>query len=218
MKAKTDWIIHGECNTAYFHMSTLLRRSRNRISSILNDNGEWVHNIDKVRDIFGIYFKKLYQTEQICTPLSSEWDNGWCATLSREEANSIAHFPSNKEIWDALKSMKPFEAPGVDGLHVGFFQRFWLLVGDSVKRKVKNIFSFQQVPKYLNQTLIALIPKQNGPKTVSQYRHISLCNTVYNIVTKILVQRLRPLLPSLISPIQVAFLVGRRGTDNVIIA
>ena len=68
MKARIDWIIHGECNIAYFHMSTLIRRSRNRISSILNDNGEWVHNNDKVRDIFGTHFKKLYQTEHICTP------------------------------------------------------------------------------------------------------------------------------------------------------
>ena len=41
---------------------------------------------------------------------------------------------------------------------------------------------------------------------------------MYKIVTKILVQRLRPLLPSLISPMQAAFLAGRRGTDNVIIA
>ena len=63
MKARTDWIIHGERNIAYFHMSTLVRRSRNRISSILNKNGEWVHNIEEVKDIFVTYFKKLYQTE-----------------------------------------------------------------------------------------------------------------------------------------------------------
>ena len=52
MKARTDWIIHGECNTAYSYMSTLVRRSRNIISSILNDNGEQVHNIEEVKDIF----------------------------------------------------------------------------------------------------------------------------------------------------------------------
>ena len=63
MKARTDWIIHGECNTAYSYMSTLVRRSRNIISSILNDNGEWVYNIEEVKDIFVTYFKKLYQTE-----------------------------------------------------------------------------------------------------------------------------------------------------------
>ena len=45
-----------------------MRRSRNIISSILNDNGEWVYNIEEVKDIFVTYFKKLYQTKQIYTP------------------------------------------------------------------------------------------------------------------------------------------------------
>ena len=73
MKARTDRIIHGECNTAYSYMSTLVRRSRNIISSILNDNGEWVYNIEEVKDIFVTYFKKLYQTEQIYTPPPSQY-------------------------------------------------------------------------------------------------------------------------------------------------
>ena len=100
-------------------------------------------------------------------PLNSVWDNGWCATLSKEEANSIAHYLSEKEIWDALKSMKPFKVPRVDGLHAGFFKRFWLIDGDSIRKEVKNIFSCQQVQEYLNQPLVALIPKQSGPETVS---------------------------------------------------
>ena len=46
--------------------------------------------------------------------------------------------------------MKPYKAPGVDGLHAGFFQRFWLVVGDSVKREIKKVFIRQKVPDYLN--------------------------------------------------------------------
>ena len=80
------------------------------------------------------------------------------------------------------------------------------------------MFRKQEVPEYLNQTLIALIPKQLGPEIVSHYRPISLCITVYKIISKIIVMRIRPLLPSLIPPMQTAFIQGRGGTDNVIIA
>ena len=130
----------------------------------------------------------------------------------------MANIPSDGEIWNALKLMKPYKAPGVDGLHVGFFQRFWLVVGDSVKREIKEVFMKQKVPEYLNQTLIALIPKQPSPETVSHYRPISLYNTVYKIISEIIVLRIRHLLPSLISPMQTAFIQGRREIDNVIIA
>ena len=114
--------------------------------------------------------------------------------------------------------MKPYKALGIDGLHAGFFQRFWLLVGESVKCEIKEVFRSQKVPEFLNQTIVALIPKQVGPETVSHYRPISLCNTIYKVISKIIVSRIRPLLPHLISPVQTAFLEGRRGTDNVIIA
>ena len=79
-------------------MSTLMRRSKNRISSILNENGEWVHSTEDVKGIFVNYFKKLYKKEQVCSSLNLEWDNDWCATLSIEEANYIAHCSSDEEI------------------------------------------------------------------------------------------------------------------------
>ena len=113
---------------------------------------------------------------------------------------TIAHVLSDGEILSALKAMKPYKAHGPDGLHAGFFQRFWLIVGESVKVEIKNIFLNEKMPEYLNQTLIVLIPKILGPETIGHYRPISLCNTVYKIVSKILVNRFRPLLPDLISP------------------
>jgi hypothetical protein len=70
----------------------------------------------------------------------------------------------------------------------------------------------------LNQTLITLIPKQKDPETFNHYRPISLCNTVYKIVSKILVLKIKPFLPALVSPLQTAFVAGRRGLDNVVIA
>jgi hypothetical protein len=117
-----------------------------------------------------------------------------------------------------LWSLKAFKAPGPDELHPGFFQKCWPTVGDSVVKEVRQIFSTGRMPEYLNRTLISLIPKCLGPETLSQFRLISLCNTVYKIVTKIIVSRLRPIMGNLVSPFQAAFVPGRRGLDNVVIA
>ena len=70
----------------------------------------------------------------------------------------------------------------------------------------------------MNKTLIALIPKCPNPESINNYRPIGLCNSVYTIVTKVIIARFRPLFSSLISPVQAAFVLGRRGLGNIIIA
>ena len=106
---------------------------------------------------------------------------------------------SIEEIKEALWSMKPYKAPGPDGLHIGFFQRFWLIVRDSMRKEVEKVFIERKVPEYLNNTHIVLIPKIQHTETIGNYRPISLCNSVYKIITKILVARIRPHLDKLIS-------------------
>uniref|UniRef100_A0A2N9HM73 RNase H type-1 domain-containing protein n=1 Tax=Fagus sylvatica TaxID=28930 RepID=A0A2N9HM73_FAGSY len=122
---------------------------------------------------------------------------------------------SIEEIKSSLWSLKPFKAPGPDGLHPGFFQRCWHIISDSVVKEVSHIFNCGRMPHYLNRTLISLIPKCPGPESLTQFRPISLCNTVYKIVTKAIVARIRPLLSNLISPFQAAFVPGRRAYDRL---
>ena len=65
----------------------------------------------------------------------------------------------DEEIRSSLWAMKPFKAPSPDGLHMGFFQLFWIEAGKSVYTEVKRVFTLGVVSKYLNETLIALVPK-----------------------------------------------------------
>ena len=80
-----------------------------------------------------------------------------------------------------------------------------------------KVFLERKVSKYLNKTLIVLIPKVQGPESIGNYRPISLCNFIYKIISKVIVAWLRPQLENIVSPFQTAFILGRRGTDNVII-
>ena len=63
-----------------------------------------------------------------------------------------------------------------------------------------------------------MIPKISSPELLSQFRPISLCNVIYKIVAKFLVNRLRPILDEIISPQQSAFVPGRMIMDNALLA
>lgn len=66
-------------------------------------------------------------------------------------------------------------------------------------------------------TFLALIPKEVNPTTFDKFRPISLCNVSYKILAKLLANRIKPLLSSLISPSQGGFVAGRHILDNVIL-
>ncbi len=142
----------------------------------------------------------------------------WAPRVLDSKALSLIAPIGTMDVKLSLWPFKPFKAHGPDGLHPRFFQKCWNIVGNFVVSEVRKIFSSGRMPKYLKKTLISLITKFLGPETLNQFRPISLCNTVYKIVTKIIVSRLRPILGNLVSPFQAAFVPGRRGIDNVIIA
>ena len=62
-----------------------------------------------------------------------------------------------------------------------------------------------------------LIPKVKAPDNMKQLRFISLCNVVYNIICEVLANKLKTLLPSLISDSESAFMRNCYISDNVLI-
>lgn len=82
---------------------------------------------------------------------------------------------------------------------------------------VVEFFHLRSMPTYLNQTLTCLIPKTHNSVTPNDYRPIGLCNCSYKVISKILVNRLKPLMEKIIAPTQSAY-VPQRLNNNIVLA
>ncbi|PKU78488.1 Putative ribonuclease H protein [Dendrobium catenatum] len=81
-----------------------------------------------------------------------------------------------------------------------------------------NLFFLKgYITRSVKNTAIALIPKSNHAKSILDFRPISLCNTLYKIIAKILAARLKHIMPQIINASQAGFINKRISTDNVIL-
>ncbi|KAK1301698.1 hypothetical protein QJS10_CPB12g00661 [Acorus calamus] len=138
--------------------------------------------------------------------------------VSHVENEMLCGPVSLEELRMTVFSFKPLSSPGPDGFSAQFYQLFWTLIKEDLHNAVKQFFRSGHILKQINHSFIALIPKSLSADTLDGYRPISLCNTLYKIITKILAQRLQKVLPTLISLHQSAFIKGRNIHHNVLLA
>ena len=114
--------------------------------------------------------------------------------------------------------MESITAPGLEGIPPLFYHSFWNLLGNDISSTVLDCLNNCNIPTEINHTNITLIPKVKSPKYIIDFHPISLCNVVYKLVSKVLANILKAVLPTVVSENQSAFQTGRLITDNSLMA
>lgn len=125
---------------------------------------------------------------------------------------------SEESIRKVLFGMAADKSPGPDGYTSEFFRATWPITGKDFVHAVQSFFDKGFLPKGINSTILALIPKTDTATSMKDYRPISCCNVIYKVISKILASRLKKLLPSVISLKQSAFVKDRLLMENVLLA
>lgn len=125
---------------------------------------------------------------------------------------------TREEVEKALKQMAPLKFPGLDGFNPNFYQTYWHIVRGKITAVVLKFLNDGCFDSSINFIYIALIPKIKNPMLASDFYPISLCNAIYKIMSKVLANILKMVLPSIILKNQSAFIPGRLIINNIIVA
>jgi len=121
-----------------------------------------------------------------------------------------------EEVSEVIKEIQNGKAPGLDGFNGNFLKACWNIVKQDILNLVEDCRMNRTILKVLNTSIISLIPKQDNAQTPDRFIPIALCNVVYKIISKVVANRIKPLLPSLVSVEQSGYVEGKQILNNVI--
>lgn len=137
--------------------------------------------------------------------------------VSDVKAEYMTRPVTGREIEQAMFSIGEDKAPGPDGYTLVLFKSSWNIIGNEVVAAIQEFFHNGKVLKEVNNTIISLIPKVPTASKITDYRPISCCNILYKCISRILSDRLKPVLADVVSQNQSAFVPGRRISDNILL-
>ncbi|KAK3226139.1 hypothetical protein Dsin_006001 [Dipteronia sinensis] len=201
----------------FFHSKASARKARNRINGLFDERGVWRDQKGELETVATNYFRGLF-----CSTGPTIGDIGKIVDgVTPRMTSHISRFLDAKftgeEVRTTVFAMNPIKAPGSDGLPAIFYQHYWQLVGSNIVEACLNILNEGATVEGLNNTVICLIPKNQNPKKMADFRPISLCNVIYKIIAKVITSRFRLALGDVISENQCAFVPGRLISDNTIV-
>ena len=200
-------------NSKYFH-SNLRYNKRRNILKLLNDDGVLIEDVVEVKDRVRAHFMSSF-----VEPLTDRPSlNGLVFNQISLEANVSLTLPFEEdEIKEGIWSCDGDKSPGPDGFNLRFFKENWDLVKPDLLAFFSEFFVKGHIPKAFSASFLTLIPKNDHPQGLGEFRPICLIRSVYKILSKVLANRLKKVLHLVISECQSAFLGGRNIHDGVVI-
>ncbi|KAK1379537.1 hypothetical protein POM88_026281 [Heracleum sosnowskyi] len=119
--------------------------------------------------------------------------------LSDHLSKEIEEELSIEELDEALKESPSNKAPGPDGFSAGSLTKLWFFMRNDVFYCMNKFLREGKLPNGVNSSFIALILKHSNVSEVKDYRPISLINPCMKLCTKVLANRIKKLMPSLVS-------------------
>ena len=192
-KARIKWLFAADLNTKFFNLTTIIRRRKNAIDFIKNQQGSWVSGRKEIGRCFESFFRNLFETSN--PSILNNLDNLICPSLFEEDIQMLTKIPTPEEVKDVVFSMNSNKALGLNGMSAHFYKFYWNIIGGEVIEAISIFFQRGYMLREINHSFIVLIPKGNNTAMVSQFKPISLCNVLYKIISKLLANRLRLVLP-----------------------
>ncbi len=216
VRTKAKWIEDGEKPSKYF----LNLEKRNFVSKqihriVKNDDTEVTSQKDIENEIVNFY-ENLYKSRDEHRNLTIDDHDICISKLTQLQKGKLEGEITLSELSIALKSMANNKTPGPDGFTVEFYKTFWDEISIFLLRSLNEGFRKGSLTKEQKLGHVTLLPKGEKPRQfLKNWRPISLLNVSYKLASACISNRIKSVLPNVISEDQTGFVPNRFIGENI---
>lgn len=218
IRAKVPGYSTEETPTTYHISKERKTQAESNITALNTQDGRLLTKSSEISLEIENHFRKIFDE----TPSSDPRDNAQFlqsvqprVKLSQEKCDMLTRPIEKAEVRLALDAAKKNKSPGVDGIPSEFYAAYWNSIGDDMVAMMNAVLKNSATTTTQSLALVKLVPKIGKPKTIVDYRPISLLCADYKLIASTLARRLSKTLPDTISPQQRGGVPGRRIEKNL---
>ena len=192
----------GEEPTLYHILKRRRRQESRMITSVHDSNGNKHTSTSDILRTFTTFMRSKYDDIAVDAGSVKHMARVGTKTIPAEVKDYLDLPVTLEELHLAVRKGKVQKAPGSDGICQEFFRTTWETTKHDMLAILNQMFTEGKITDRQKHGLIVCLPKVTNPTSPEDYRPITLMNADYKLLTRIIANRLRPLMTDLLQPSQ----------------
>ncbi len=214
-RTRLDHLEFNENNSRYFARLEKANYKKKMVSNLIVGDRH-LTNFDDILKEQARFYKDLYSAKGTDSSAQAKFLEQTVPVLDNQCKSNCEEDISIEELGRALKALPNGKTPGSDGFNADFYKFFWGSINELVFESLTYSLIAGELSCEQKRGVITLIPKKDkDTRHLKNWRPISLLNTDYKILTKLLAMRMQRALPNVINEDQVGYLKGRYIGQNI---
>ena len=215
VRSRIRWVEEGESSSAYFFRLEKKNAADRWIAALRESDGCIISSPHALCRSFASFYTSLFTAEATDPAVQASLLHNLPSALPPEQASQCEGHLTPGECLAALKGMARGKAPGLDGLPMEFYLRFWDAIGSDLVSVLNSCLDSGSLALSQRRGVISLSFKKGDRLDPRNWRPISLLNVDYKLAARVIAGRLLKVIHLVVDKDQTCGVPGRFIGENV---